>query len=306
MTIMTNVQGTCSPYFKIGKTGITLYQGTTNPQITYTMRDGDMWFDTTSGAINHWYSSTTSWGAPRLANINFSGNTIVSATATDLTLKTNAGNSVIVEAVTGSSTLSAPASRDLHLTKSSGGALYLNSNKWPDADGSANQVIRTNGSGVLQWTTIRVTSQLISGTFTPATGSTTIPYDGSTPLSSEGTQVWSQVITPSSSTSVIKINVSTSIGNTVGNNATIIALFRGSICIAANILDVNATVTLGLGSASATTPTSFTLIDSPASTSAQTYSIRVGSSSGNWYFGRGSQTLNGAAAGNFILEEILI
>jgi hypothetical protein len=54
-------------------------------------------------------------------------------------------------------------SRDLHIDPSIGGGqdLYLNENKWPSADGLAGQVLTTNGSGVLSFSSVTATN--ISG-----------------------------------------------------------------------------------------------------------------------------------------------
>lgn len=149
------------------------------------------------------------------------------------------------------------------------------------------------------------TLQMFYGSFTPATGTTTIPYDNTTPTSSEGTQVWSQAITPASNTNIVRITLSTTIGTSTGDVAVIVALFRGTTCVDARITSVGAAGVLG-ATASGSSPVAITLIDTPATTSATTYSLRVGiSSAGTWVFGRGdTATLNNAAAGRYIVEEL--
>jgi hypothetical protein len=48
MAITLNAKGTSVPYFKIGKSGTTLFQGNNDPHITdgYNVRTNDIWFDT--------------------------------------------------------------------------------------------------------------------------------------------------------------------------------------------------------------------------------------------------------------------
>lgn len=147
--------------------------------------------------------------------------------------------------------------------------------------------------------------QQVAGNFGQATGTTTIPYDNTTPLNTEGTQVWSQVITPQSVNSVIRIDLSSIIGYSTGNATVTIALFRGTVCLEVKAFRVDATATLG-GSATGTAPFSMNLVDNPTSTAAQTYTLRIGSTTGTWNFARAdTQTYNGSAVGHFIMQEIL-
>ncbi len=59
MTVVINARGTSIPFFSIGKNGITLYQGSIDPSLTYTVKDGDMWLNNSAKTINSWNS--TSW-----------------------------------------------------------------------------------------------------------------------------------------------------------------------------------------------------------------------------------------------------
>lgn len=145
--------------------------------------------------------------------------------------------------------------------------------------------------------------QIISGAFTSASGTTSILYDNTVPTTSEGTQVWSQVITPSGSLSLIEISYSSIIDVSSAGAYVSVALFRGATCI-----DVKSYRSINGGSATTgPIPVSASLVDSPATTSPVTYSIRVGrASAGTWYFGRGaSATFGGLSAGDYILKEII-
>jgi len=66
------------------------------------------------------------------------------------------------------------------------GALFLNTD--------ARVLYRWDGA---QWRpAVRVTAQGLGGAFTPATGTTQIPADNTTPTSTEGTRVWAANFTP--------------------------------------------------------------------------------------------------------------
>ena len=63
MAVTLNAKGTSVPYFKIGRKGTTIFQGTTDPNPTYTVSQGDIWIDTSANEIkirtasNTWISS---------------------------------------------------------------------------------------------------------------------------------------------------------------------------------------------------------------------------------------------------------
>lgn len=98
--------------------------------------------------------------------------------------------------------------------------------------------------------------------------STQIPYDDTIPLISEGTEILTANITPTSSSNKIKISID-GFGFPNGTGVTaIIAVFASSTCIQAKALSINGSF-FNL---------STTYIDSPATTSQVTYSLRVGPS----------------------------
>lgn len=93
MSVTLNAKGTTVPYFTIGKNGTTLYQGTADPSGSYTINNGDYWFNSTLNSLNVRVSSA--WASPSLGGISF-----------------------------------------------------------PSGGGTNGQVLATNGSGVLSWTTV--------------------------------------------------------------------------------------------------------------------------------------------------------
>ena len=66
--------------------------------------------------------------------------------ATDLTLQTNSGTN------TGKIVIFDGADQDIEITPEGAGVINLDGLKWPSADGSANQVLQTDGAGTLSFT----------------------------------------------------------------------------------------------------------------------------------------------------------
>lgn len=128
--------------------------------------------------------------------------------------------------------------------------------------------------------------QLMSGNVGLASGTTTIFLDNTTPSITEGTQLWTATIIPSSNSSKFLIDFSCVTSVSSNNRSVTLALFRNNTLI-------------GWTSAwqDAGSPKSATikLLDAPGTTAGVTYSLRAGiSSSGNtWYIGRSSSATMG-------------
>ena len=117
-----------------------------------------------------------------------------------------------------------------------------------------------------------------------------IKYDNSTPLITEGVQIWSQSITPKNATSNINIRFSGMVDASKINIAVTIAVFRNNQFIGL--------VVAGSSGYNGALPNPFTVdINDPASgTNPITYSARIGtSSSATWYLNRGAMYNNGGA-----------
>ncbi len=138
-----------------------------------------------------------------------------------------------------------------------------------------------------------------SGTIAAITSTTSIPLDDTTPLVTEGAEIASLVITPASTTHKVKVEAAFTFAN--GDTATdgIACIFRGTTCIASFVIADNKT--------DENTWMLFT-VDAPLTTSATTYSIRVGSpSSSAWYVNRDAadDTLGGTRVHEqFMLTEL--
>lgn len=159
-------------------------------------------------------------------------------------------------------------------------------------DESANNfAFLTVSSGiVISGTEIKAApANFASAVIAAANGTTTIPLDNSVPLVSEGTEIVTANITPATATNKIRVQASFTVDASAALTV-IAAVFRGSTCIGVAVA--------GITNSGFSQTISFNLDDSPASGSAQTYSIRIGlASAGTWYVSStASFTLGGAPA----------
>jgi hypothetical protein len=135
------------------------------------------------------------------------------------------------------------------------------------------------------------------GTVAYQSGTTLIPADNTTPLSTEGTQLFTLTVTPASTASKFRIDFSSIVDSGSNNRYITLAAFRGTTCIYA-------------GSSFITTATRFNtltihVVDIPAVTTATTYSVRIGiSSAATWYVaGSPNITYGGAGSAEWSIVE---
>jgi len=81
MAVTINAKGTSVPYFKIGKSGTTFYQGDADPSSTYTINTNDIWFDTSNNTIKFRVSNAWS-GITTASDLTVTGDLIVQGTTT--------------------------------------------------------------------------------------------------------------------------------------------------------------------------------------------------------------------------------
>ena len=129
----------------------------------------------------------------------------------------------------------------------------------------------------------------------------TIPTDNTKPQSSEGIEVLTASITPSSSTNNVFVEARLN-GSMAGSGTIVMSLFKGSGADALATTFVSAEGVAG-------TPLGLTFQDSPSTTSLTTYKIRAGYvSTGNGYYvnggGDGSALFGGTVASWIKLTEI--
>jgi len=143
-------------------------------------------------------------------------------------------------------------------------------------------------------------NQIITGSFASSTGTTIIPADTTTPLSTEGSQIWSANITPSTTSSKVSISTQFTLDSGQSSRTITVALFRGTTCIQAYAIYFSSTVQ--------PRSTSVQFVDSPSTTASTTYSMRVGiSAAGSWYINQNSSgriTYGGVNKSTYILQEI--
>ena len=81
MAVTINAKGTSVPYFKIGKSGTTVFQGSIDPVTSgHTVNSNDIWFDTSSGTVkfrvsNNWSGITTASDLTVTGNLTVQGTT---------------------------------------------------------------------------------------------------------------------------------------------------------------------------------------------------------------------------------------
>lgn len=128
---------------------------------------------------------------------------------------------------------------------------------------------------------------MISTNIAPSSGTTIIPYDATAPLSTEGTQLWTTTVTPTSATSKYLFSFSTFVSAGNSNRYITVALFRDTTCISV--------ATQHAATSGAPYILTLTETDVADGTNPITYSLRIGASSTTtWYSG---QTNTGRFAG---------
>lgn len=139
---------------------------------------------------------------------------------------------------------------------------------------------------------------LYSGTTPRTIGTSIISASTTTPTIAQGSQLWSQVVTPKLLTSRFLINQSFMIDSSTSNQQITVALFKDTTCIYAT----------GANIAINTRPQSVALhhVDTPGNLLTTTYSLRIGiSSSATWYVnGSAGITYGGTGTSSWSITEI--
>lgn len=171
--------------------------------------------------------------------------------------------------------------------------------------GTAGQVLTSNGAGQLP--TMQdlpgggKVAQVVTQSYTTNTSLTTaIPRDGTVPTSSEGTQIISLAITPTNASSTLYVRFS-GFGtmNTAGTIAA--ALFNGGGSAVRTTGNV-------VGAANELANLSFDYSQTAGTTSAITFTVRVGPTSGQMYMNggtTGSGGYGGSAGAVLTITEVL-
>lgn len=149
----------------------------------------------------------------------------------------------------------------------------------PSADGSAGQVLKTDGAAGLSWASVvsRYVQTVSSSSSSMFTASATIPTDDTIPQNTEGTEFITATITPTSATNKLIIEFSTFCTNSSGISTITAALFQDST---ASALSARGTVPTTAGYWGAV---SLNHELTAGTTSATTFKIRIGGPSGSVY-----------------------
>ena len=141
------------------------------------------------------------------------------------------------------------------------------------------------------------------GSTAPQSGSTIILAGSSLPTITNGTQLWSQVVIPLSSSSKFEVIQNFWVDSNVSNRFITFALFRDTTCVSVYCVNVP--------TAGRLTPAFILAIDAPATASSVTYSLRVGiDQTATWYLNQkngGGITFGGTSASNsaWLIEELI-
>ena len=214
MAVTLNAKGTSVPYFKIGKSGSTLFQGGDDPHVTsgYSVKENDIWFDTDVRTLR-FRTAAQSWQAlaeadkisemtdvdlTGLADGNFlrydsSSNSWTTYAVTGglsndwgsiadagITVDGYTGDIWQFEAQTGMLSHTGPVTVNGSLVATTiiSDSIPSDVNELSDADGLLNHVSNTDslveGDTNLFYTDARVEAHLDSGTSTPTLASATI------------------------------------------------------------------------------------------------------------------------------------
>jgi hypothetical protein len=148
------------------------------------------------------------------------------------------------------------------------------------------------------WSRFGGVKQYLSGNIVQSSGTTLIAFGNTAPLSTDGTQIFSQVITPLSITNSVTIEFSIMVDVANNNNGIAVSLWRGT-----TLLDVKAT---WISIAGNIQTLSVIYVDVPGTTTATTYSARIGASSATtWYCNQGSAaTFGGAIHSTYTIKEL--
>ncbi len=141
--------------------------------------------------------------------------------------------------------------------------------------------------------------QSAHGDIVSMSGTTQIPLGTAAPLITQGTQIWSVGITPKNATSHIGISFTITADASANNRTLIVAVFRGSTCIATILNEID----------TSSHPKNMTLLylDLPNTTSPIVYSARIGvDSTATWYCNSTvvGNTMGGTLNSNVRVDEI--
>jgi hypothetical protein len=172
-------------------------------------------------------TASTSITTPLIKDANGVSAVTIATTASQvngITLTPSATGNAVSLAATGSDT-----NINLQLSSKGSGKIKLNSFSFPTTDGTSGDVLKTDGAGVLSFGPAVGLKYLGQTSLTALTTITTvIPYDDTIPQNTEGDQILSLTVTPTSATSKLLIFVDVTAGSNSTSRNVNVALFQDS------------------------------------------------------------------------------
>jgi len=244
------------------------------------------WFQT-SNVASAGTGTVTSVGLALPSIFTVSGSPVISAGTLTGTLVTQANNTVFAGPATGGPL--APTFRTLSLDElndvTSAGAttgqyLLYDGTTWVPYGGAG------TGGGLRTW----------SGGITSTSGTSIITPAVAPPLSTAGTLLATQTLTPLSTSSRFTIQIGLSVSASTNNNVHTCSVFRGTTYIGGAIQTFS--------SGGNSNAISICLTDAPATVASITYTIRYGTDANTWYVNRrvAENTYGGVRSG-FEIQE---
>lgn len=163
----------------------------------------------------------------------------------------------------------------------------------PAADGSSGNVLATDSSGTLSWvsnSTDKVMQVVYGSTTTYTSSAATIPYDDTIPQNTEGAEILTVSITPTNASNILYLEGMFQIAASGGSSHIAVALFQDSTagalaCSYHYTISTNVLLLIPLVHKM-----------TAGTTSATTFKVRVGASSGSVYVNGGSSGRRGGGA----------
>jgi hypothetical protein len=138
------------------------------------------------------------------------------------------------------------------------------------------------------------------GKQSPISGTSTITWNNASPSITDGTQLWSQTLTPIRITSKFEISFFANVDANTANRYVIFSLFRNNTCIAVT--------TVTISNANRQYFQGFHEIDEPQTASPITYSVRagIGGGTGTWRVNQSGSgnNFNGLLETSWIIREV--
>lgn len=240
-------------------------------------------------------NGTTSVQTPLIKDSNAVTAITIAATASQVNAIT------VTPAVTGSGpTIGATGGDtniDLKLASKGSGVIKFNDFSFPLADGTSGQVLTTNGSKTLSFATQTGLKQFVSVSATAlSTITTVLPLDNTIPQNTEGDQILSLAITPTSASSTLLFNISITSASNSTSRQVCAALFQDATANA-------------LAASAASNSVNFQYTMTSGTVSATTFKVRVGpSAAGTCYVNgnvSGTALFNGKSSTVMTIMEIL-